>query len=61
MSKSPFSKQEMAFFEEGDTLSDNRVHADDGADLNPAQERSNRWASRALAMLSLVGPTRSES
>tara|TARA_R110002096_G_scaffold44524_10_gene119916 strand:- start:11506 stop:11688 length:183 start_codon:yes stop_codon:yes gene_type:complete len=60
MSKSQFSKQEMAFFEEGDTLSDNAV-AEDVAELNHAQTRSTRWASRALAMLSLVGPARSES
>lgn len=60
MSKSQFSKQEMAFFEEGDTLSDSAA-AEDATELNSAQTRSTRWAARALAMLSLVGPARSES
>ena len=55
MSKSQFSKQEMDFFEEGDTLSDTCAPAEDFSDLNTASEGSSSWASRAKAVLSLVG------
>ena len=62
MSKSQFSEQEMAFFDEGDTLSDDCAPAEDFADdLNETDDRSSGWASRALAAFLQVGPGRSES
>lgn len=60
MSKTSFSEQELAFFEEGETLSDKRAPTEDFSDLQGAKTRSS-WAARAMAVLSLVGPTRSES
>jgi hypothetical protein len=61
MSKTSFSEQELAFFEEGETLSDTRAPTDDFSDMQSAPSRSSSWASRALAVLSFVGATRSES
>jgi len=61
MSKTSFSEQELAFFEEGETLSDKRAPTEDFSDVQVAKTRSSSWAARAMAVLSLVGPTRSES
>ncbi len=59
MSKSQFSEQEIAFFDEGDTLSETCTPAEDFSDRNDVSKRSRSWASRAMSVLSLVGPARS--
>ena len=59
MSKLHFSKQELAFFEEGDTLAD-RAGDLDFSDLDE-NERVDSWVDRALALLPIVGPARSQS
>jgi len=59
MSKLHFSKQELAFFEEGDTLAD-REDDLDFSDLDES-ERVDSWVDRALALLPIVGPARSQS
>ena len=54
MSALHFSKQEMAFFEEGDTLADEAV-SEDFSDLDEEKDcRSGSWVGRALAVLTLV-------
>jgi hypothetical protein len=60
MNSAHFSKQELAFFDEGDTLSDepNPVEDFDFSDLDDADERVNSWVDRALALLPI---TRTES
>lgn len=59
-----FSEQELAFFKQGDTLSDtpSPVSDFDFSDLDePEEERVNSWVERALGLLSTVTPSRSES
>jgi hypothetical protein len=60
MSKLQFSKQELAFFEEGDTLADRPCAIEDFSDLDEG-ERVDSWVDRALALLPIVGPARSQS
>ena len=57
MSKTHFSKQEQAFFDEGDSLADQKITVEDFSDLDEG-ERVNSWVERALA---LFGPVRSTS
>ena len=57
MSKIHFSKQEQAFFDEGDSLADQQISVEDFSDLDEG-ERVNSWVERALALL---GPVRSGS
>lgn len=60
MSKIPFSDQELAFFDEGDTLSATDAPADDFSDLDGDDDReTGRWAQRAMAVLALVTSPRS--
>lgn len=54
MSKATFSEQELAFFEEGDTLADTAPPVEDFSDLDGDREPASRWVSKALAVLSLV-------
>jgi hypothetical protein len=64
MSNIQYSKQELAFFEEGETLADEtHVASDfDFSDLDDeAEERVNTWVDRARALLSTMSPSRSES
>lgn len=60
MSKIHFSKQELAFFEEGDTLADRECDDLDFSDLDESG-RVDSWVDRALALLPIVGPARSQS
>ena len=60
MSKLQFSKQELAFFEEGDTLSVEDVPVEDFSDLDE-DERVGSWVERALALLPNLGSARTES
>lgn len=57
MSKIQFSKQEQAFFDEGDSLAEQQISVEDFSDLDEEQ-RVNSWVQRALALL---GPARSAS
>lgn len=54
MNKSSFTEQELAFFEEGDTLADHVLAVEDFSDLDEDHEPTSGWAERALAALSLV-------
>ncbi len=62
-SNQSFSAEEAAFFEEGDTLADSQPAFEDFdfSDLEPAKERSATWAERAMAVLALVAPARTQS
>ena len=48
-----FSNQELAFFDEGDTLADQVEPVEDFSDLDEP-ERVTSWVGRALAALSIV-------
>lgn len=54
MSKSIFSQEELAFFEEGDTFANTTQPVDDFSDLDDDREPASGWVTRALAALSLV-------
>ncbi len=54
MSKMEFSAQDLAFFEEGDTLADSHPPVEDFSDLDDTVETPSGWVTRALAVLSLV-------
>ncbi len=60
MSKLHFSEQELAFFDEGDTLSSDDGPPEDFSDLDEG-ERVSSWARRALALLPNLGSARGES
>ena len=60
MSKLQFSKQELAFFDEGDSLADQEVSIEDFSDLDE-DERVDSWVERALALLPTLRTARSES
>lgn len=60
MSKLHFSKQELAFFDEGDTLADQTTVDNDFSDLDEG-ERVDSWVERALALLPTLGPARGQS
>ncbi len=60
MSKLQFSKQELAFFEEGEALADQDGSDLDFSDLDEG-ERVDSWVDRALALLPIVGAARSQS
>ena len=61
MSKLHFSDQELAFFEEGDTLCDESAPVEDFSDLDEVDDHVNSWVDRALALFMIVGPDRSPS
>ena len=53
MSKMNYSKQEQAFFDEGDTLSEQHISVEDFSDLDEGA-RVNSWVERALALLAPI-------
>ena len=60
MSTLHFSKQELAFFDEGETLANQEVSAYDFSDLDEG-ERVDSWVERARAFLPTLGSARGES
>lgn len=61
MSGIQFSEQELAFFEEGDTLTDEPMTVEDFSDLEDTNKRADSWVDRALALLLVTGSPSSES
>jgi len=59
MSSMQFSEQEKAFFDEGDTLTEECAPVEDFSDLDQDTNRGSSWVERAMAVLSLVAPARS--
>ncbi len=64
-SSQEFTDQEEAFFDEGETLADSPPAFEDFSDLDTVQDSARTsgpsWAERAMAVLAMVGPARTQS